>query len=297
MSTLDDKILGEKLHYYCSSDEEDVEREDHEENGSNQQEAIQTRSIKDAMETRSDLRDWEGYSVNTGPKGVIKDWQRYKQIEAEKREARELEKLKLMKKLSMSCRSHLDDEKEKKKENEVDDELKQILKESDSFLDEYMQKRMEEMLMKQQSKQKFGSIEYLESGVHFLDTIEKKHKDVTIVCHIYSRDKKGCEAMNGCLSCLAEKYVFVKFCCIEATAAGMSRHFEKSGVPALLIYKNGNLLGSFVRLTDEFGEDFYSTDVEAYLVEHGFLPDPSLIPEIVKRSTIREGNNDDSDDD
>ena len=30
-------------------------------------------------------RDWDGSSANTGPKGVIKDWQRYKQLETEKR--------------------------------------------------------------------------------------------------------------------------------------------------------------------------------------------------------------------
>ena len=40
-----------------------------------------------------------------------------------------------------------------------------------------------------------------------------------------------------------------------------------SGVPALLIYKHGELIGNFVRLSDEFGDEFYATDVESFLVE------------------------------
>lgn len=38
-------------------------------------------------------------------------------------------------------------------------------------------------------------------------------------------------------------------------------------MPALLVYRGGNLLGNFVRLTDEFGEDFFAADVENFLVE------------------------------
>ena len=44
-------------------------------------------------------------AFQTGPKGVIKDWQRYKQLEAEKRAAQSLEKMQLAKKLTMTCRS------------------------------------------------------------------------------------------------------------------------------------------------------------------------------------------------
>lgn len=64
-----------------------------------------------------------------------------------------------------------------------------------------------------------------------------------------------------------------------------------------MIYKNGSLVGNFVRLTDEFGEDFYANDVESFLIEHGFLPDQSLVPELMKKRTIREGNSAEADSD
>ena len=82
MATLDDKLLGEKLHYYCSSSED--EGEDSEESGvvggaggggggGGSSSGVATST------------EWDGSSANTGPKGVIKDWQRFKQLETEKR--------------------------------------------------------------------------------------------------------------------------------------------------------------------------------------------------------------------
>ena len=39
------------------------------------------------------------------------------------------------------------------------------------------------------------------------------------------------------------------------------------GVPALLVYKGGNLMATFVSLTKEFGEDFFANEVESFLIE------------------------------
>ena len=39
------------------------------------------------------------------------------------------------------------------------------------------------------------------------------------------------------------------------------------GVPALLIYKNKELIGNFIRLSDDLGDDFFASDVEGFLVE------------------------------
>lgn len=71
MATLDDKLLGEKLHYYCSSSEdEDDERG-----------PTEARTDPDGASAPV-----PGAGANTGPKGVIEDWRRFKQLETEKRE-------------------------------------------------------------------------------------------------------------------------------------------------------------------------------------------------------------------
>lgn len=41
----------------------------------------------------------------------------------------------------------------------------------------------------------------------------------------------------------------------------------ENGLPALLVYKNGQLVGNFVGLEDVLGEDFFAADVESYLIE------------------------------
>ena len=94
MATLDDKLLGEKLHNYCTSSE------DEDDEG--------TQSPAGGPPPPSDP-----YTSNTGPKGVIKDWQRYKQLETERREEAEYEKIALAKKLNLSCKSAREEEEEK----------------------------------------------------------------------------------------------------------------------------------------------------------------------------------------
>ena len=42
---------------------------------------------------------------------------------------------------------------------------------------------------------------------------------------------------------------------------------KTEGVPALLVYKGGTLIGNYIRLKEEFGSDFYHGDVENYLIE------------------------------
>jgi len=69
--------------------------------------------------------------------------------------------------------------------------------------------------------------------------------------------------------------------------AGLSKQFKKFGVPTLLIYKNGQLIGNFVHVTDHLGVDFYSSDVKTFLIEHKILPDKNCTPLIVLKNENR----------
>lgn len=90
--------------------------------------------------------------------------------------------------------------------------------------------------------------------------------------------------MNSCLKQLAKFYKNVKFCAILGSYAGLSQKFKSDGVPALLVYKAGNMIGNFVRISDELGNDFVFEDVQGYLIEHGLLEDKSCTPELIKGS-------------
>ncbi|XP_076047034.1 phosducin-like protein 1 [Oratosquilla oratoria] len=293
MATLDDRLLGEKLQYYVSSSE-DEDDDDDEENSEREKGKSSLRGAS-ILQPAPDIKDWEGSSTNTGPKGVLKDWQRYKQLETEKRKEQEREKIELAKKLSLSCRSHLEDEKEKEKQRkeEEGEEVDRLIDEA--ILRQYIAKRMEEMMGNVSLRAQFGRLLDLDNGEDFLAAVDQEKKDVTVIIHIYEKGAAGCEAMTGCLRCLSEEYPNVKFCQLLAAKAGVSAHFQVTGVPALLVYKGGQMVGNFVALTGEFGDDFYATDVESFLIEHGMLMDKTLVPSVIRNSGKETKDDEDSD--
>lgn len=273
MATLEDKILGEKLHNYCSSSEEsDAEDSDSENTNKEPKQA-------ESCPAPADINKWEGTSSNTGPKGVLKDWQQYKKLETEKRDEDEKERIALMKKLTLTVQTALDEEKE----DEIEDlDLNELLQ-NDLFLLDYQKKRMEEMLQKNQHNLTFGQLIYLCNGQDFLDAIDKENKAVQVIVHLYEDKVDACRVMNSCLVELSKLYDKVKFCTIIASRAGLSRDFKINGVPALLIYKAGNLVGNFVRLSDDLGNEFAMEDVQNFLIEHGMLEDKSCTPLLIRK--------------
>ncbi|XP_063707202.1 phosducin-like protein [Culicoides brevitarsis] len=258
MGSLDDKLLGEKIHNYCSSSEDEAD------DNNLSSEPPQPNSMH-----------WSGQATNTGPKGVIKDWQRFKQLETEKREEAERERLELIKKLSITSKTNEED-KEAEKQELFDAELEELM--NDEFLLEYQRQRMKEMLEQCGKLPKFGMLQHLEKGEQLLDSIDNEIKSVTIILHIYDERLSSCKILNKCLQALAKEYDHIKFCKIQSNSAGMSLKFKQHGLPALLVYKNGQIIGNFIRISDELGEDFCSSDVESFLAEHSLLPDKSCIP-------------------
>ncbi|XP_013417350.1 phosducin-like protein isoform X1 [Lingula anatina] len=288
--SLDDRLLGEKMDNYCSSSED----EDGDEKGSGDDgEGASRQSATGGAKfiPEPELKAYNGRCTNTGPKGVINDWRRFKQLEAEKREEQDREKLELLKKLSITCRSHLDDDKEKKKDEDFMSQLEELEDMEDEFIKEYRQRRIEEMRKAVQALPKFGKVVELDAS-SYVESIDKEHPSTTVIVHIYEESVAACEAMNGCLMCLATEYPTVKFCKLKASSARLSLKFAENGVPALLIYKHGDLIGNFVGLAREFGEDFFATDIESFLQEYGFLPAQEIVNSVIRQ---QQGQQQDSD--
>ena len=156
---------------------------------------------------------------------MIKDFQQYKQFESEKRESKEKEKSDLMKKLSLTCRSFMDEKIDQKLQNQEDN----LDDDNDPFIKEYIAKRMREMLDRYQhreARKHFGELHSLTDGESFLKILDEKElKNVLIVTHVFNRKIVECKLMNTCLSKLARKYQYVKFCSLDASVAGMSHEF------------------------------------------------------------------------
>ncbi|KAH9408680.1 hypothetical protein TYRP_010948 [Tyrophagus putrescentiae] len=277
MTTLDDKLLGEKTHYYCdSSDDED---------GGKGSSTVQAPPSDDFRVTS--LENGTTLSI-PDRKGVIKDFQRYKQFENEQRESQDAEKLALMKKLSLSCRSYID-EKVEQKLNAGEEDLGDDADDNDPFIKEYIAKRMREMLERYQQrevKKVFGDLAFLNTGEALLSILEDKDlKNILVVTHVYNRKIPECKTMNSCLDKLAKKYQHVKFCCLDASVAGMSYEL-KTGYQRYSSTRTETLVGNFVSLGDEFGEKFDEGDVEDFLVENNILVSSQLISSISYNSNL-----------
>lgn len=243
MTDLESKLLGEKLHNYCSSSDEDE-------------------PMLDRDPPKQSKSDWDGTSSNTGPKGVLNDWEQYKQLQSAQRVQRDKNLIKQINDIALTCESTLDEMENK-------------------FLADYRKKRMKEMMAKTEETPVFGKVHNLQTGGDFLDAIENENPNVTVVVHVYEHNVRTCSIMNSYLKVLSGEFQKTKFCKLIGSSAGMSLNFKMCGVPALLAYKAGQLVGNFVRITDELGDDFYVGDVENFLIEHGILTDKSCVPSIM----------------
>lgn len=267
MATLEDKLLGEKLQNYCSSSEDEGNSDD---DRSRDEEGDAPKCSASSCAEPPPMNNWNGQASNTGPKGVLEDWRRFKQLEAENRAELAKERIALAKKLTLTVKPDSEAVKDRQNE-ELEDELSELIDEE--FLLQYQKRRMQELMAHLEKVPKFGAVTTLNDQDEFLSAIDKEDPKVTVVVHIYSSGASACATMDGCMNVLAGDYPAVKFCRIAADAAGLSRHFRTDGVPAILVYKGGQVIGNFIRLSVELGEDFYATDVERYLIEYGVLPE------------------------
>ncbi len=285
MATLDDKLLGEKLHYYCSSSSED------EDDG--------PCSSKGASFIPEEELRRGASSNNTGPKGVIEDWRRFKQLERENRADQDRERRDLAKRLAMTCRTEGEDEVDKAREEERKEqgEEEEVDPEEAAFLASYMRKRMQEMVEHRGGGGKrFGRLLELKDDEEFLSAVDDEGAAVVVVVLIHEEGVTGCARLRECLREVATEYPGTKFCRVAASAlSGLSRRFGSDGVPALLVYRRGELVSSFLRVADALGgggDEFFSSDVESFLVEHGVLQDKELVPQIIRAKKESDSDSD-----
>lgn len=301
---LEDKILGNKLENYCSSSEDEAGYEDASDGESGDAKsaaaaggggggAVDASATDPGKTYFTPVEKWNGQSANTGPKGVIKDWQRFKQLETERNEEKERERIQLAKRLAITTTTAAEDA-ERREQEALEAEFAELLNE-DTLL-EFQRRRMVEMMERCGQQQVFGQVIQLDSGDDFLNAVDQESKQTTVLVHIYENHLAACRTLNKCLSTLADEYRRVKFCKILGSVAGLSKGFKVGGMPAVLVYKAGGLIGNFVRIADDLGGDeFYASDVEGFLIENGMLPDKSHAPSIIGRGTAAQADSSDDD--
>ena len=256
MATLDDKLLGEKVQNYISSSEDEAEC-DGKPCDSLDPDKRAPVCVKDKLRVKDELptssSSIQGPAKRTGPKGVLQDWEKYKELQ--KRGAKPLVPL-------------------EQESTPIDADDLDI----EAMLDELMLQKKKELMNKPgpqhpTSRKIFGELLTLTSKDSFMHAIDDEDANTFIIILIYDDGVRGCKAMQSCFYELAESYRETKFCQVKSLTAGMSMQFRLQGLPALQIYKNKELVESHIQLCNEFGDEALYGDVEHFLIQKGVLED------------------------
>lgn len=259
MADLESRLMGEKTVSYVS-DSDDDEAEDN-----FLEEQVSKGQINDLSNTST--------GPQTGPKGVLEDYKQYKNFcRVEEKEAIK-EQIALHKKMAFTA----DPNKHPEPTTKEDDEEEDFDFEEDEFLKEYHEKRLAQLrkVMEEKITQKmpqFGVLFDLKSSDDLLNVIEKEDKETIVIVHLYDPNLQACVLMNNCLQCLAQQYKFVKFCKVLSSNAGLSLQFKLNALPALQVYKNGSLIGNYIKMQEQLDQIFYTADVENFLIEADVFP-------------------------
>jgi len=193
---------------------------------------------------------------NTGPKGVLADYAEAKEQLRQRREAEKAEAWRKIEKMAITVNNNNNNNNINSNNNNNNDEDE----EDDEFIRQYRQKRLLEM--QHGAKPTFGFLRAIDSS-EYIDALEKEHKEVFVVVHLYKNEFKDCVKLNLILQNLAIKYPFVKFLKIISTEANPK--YDDVGLPSLLVYRGGELVHCWVPITTKIGKNFDSDDVEILL--------------------------------
>uniref|UniRef100_A0A0N5AQU4 Phosducin domain-containing protein n=1 Tax=Syphacia muris TaxID=451379 RepID=A0A0N5AQU4_9BILA len=100
----------------------------------------------------------------------------------------------------------------------------------------------------------------------FLTAIEKSQNTFLLI-HIYEDNVVGCQTLNEVLCSVAVQFPRVRLARIKSSVLETSARFTSFGLPTLQVYYSDTLVGNFVRICDQLGEDFKPVDLLKFLYE------------------------------
>jgi len=204
-------------------------------------------------------------SSNTGPKGVKADYKEAQHHVATIRmrekmiRERELEALATGRR-EVVLAENVTPASQKSRPDESSD---------DSDEEEFQKFKLERIKLAQASLPVFGGFERL-SKEEWTEAIKHTHELVYVIAHLYENDVPACTKLNLCLEALAPRFPHVRFCRVRSTEA--MKGYSRAGLPTIIVYKAGDMVSSFVKVTDSIGA-LTDVSVAQFLAKQGILRD------------------------
>ncbi|TPX33852.1 hypothetical protein SmJEL517_g03393 [Synchytrium microbalum] len=146
----------------------------------------------------------------------------------------------------------LDDAERQREEDEdaielLERQVEDLDLEDPAFLNQYRARRIAEISQRTPARV-HGVLRELDEST-YVSAIDNEASNVTVVIHLYQSEVEACRTTNVYLTRMAQKYGMVKFCKIVSTRA--DENFDQVALPALLVYRGGDLTHTLIRITDE----------------------------------------------
>ena len=220
-------------------------------------------------------------SGNTGVKGVLADYREAQQLEQLQKEEDKLQKLEALYNAThptISKSEHTTTVKDK--QDFIDDSSISDLDDSDDddeFLKRFRNQRIAELQQQQQQSkstttsklQTFGTLSLVtpQEYVQLVDDMDATTSTHYLIVHLYHSTIHTCQMLQSSLEKLSQSMIHTQF--IQVYALEANANLDMICLPAVLIYRGGELIHNLVRFTDDLPKRFSVDDVRDIFVKLG----------------------------
>ncbi|XP_049848289.1 phosducin-like protein 1 [Schistocerca gregaria] len=116
------------------------------------------------------------------------------------------------------------------------------------------------------SRKKFQTLYSIDMDdlVEFVDSEDEK---TIVLVHICQHNIRACTRLNEVLAQISIACPYIKIGYIEETG----NQFKKEMLPILIVYQNGDVLESHIRIIDEIGHNFDFDDILNFLLDRKYV--------------------------
>ncbi|XP_019382182.1 PREDICTED: phosducin-like protein 2 [Gavialis gangeticus] len=151
--------------------------------------------------------------------------------------------------------------------NELEEAEDEFDEDDMKAVEKYRQQRLQEW-KSLQKRQKYGELREI-SGDQYIKEVTNAPKDVWVIIHLYRSSIPMCVLVNQHLNLLARKFPETKF--VKAIVNSCIQNYHDSCLPTIFVYKNGQIKGRLIGVTECGGTNLKLEELEWKLAESGAI--------------------------
>lgn len=206
-------------------------------------------------------------SSNTGVKGVISDYNRALLEEQLQLAEDRLERMEILQKAtypavnnnSASTQQSCIKSNNNERDDDDNDDLDNSVDDNDDFLQSYRSQRLKQLQTETSTLLPTFSTFTSTTPEEYVSLVDSIDSRVYLIVHLYEPTIKECAMLHSTLEKVAACMNYAKF--IEVEALQANPDLDTICLPALLVYRGGELVHNLVRFTDELVTSGGGSDV------------------------------------